>query len=355
MLACLILLPALPIISNYIFYTQPLSFEYPHSLFASQALFSLFGPIYLFYCLEMLGKPLKVTKYSLLHALPSFFILISWLVYSLLGETAQMEFAQGFKHSEGTWQILLACWGPILLVMAYLSASAIVIFRHFAQFKDVFTHLENFKMGYIAEFNVVMLIQIILLGFISLFVSIWYLEMVWVPIFSNLLYFYIVYKSYNYGVIFSETDYENFKNRYAPLNQYIAHHKQRYATSGLSNEKVEEYADLLSKGFEEHKWYLNPELNLSLLSEKTNIPSYAISQVINQKLEKNFFDFVNSYRVEALKEHLLDKRYAAIKIEELAFMCGFNSKAAFQRAFKKHTGTTPTLYKKDMQMEMSES
>src|SRR5690606_31478168 len=103
--------------------------------------------------------------------------------------------------------------------------------------------LENFKIDYITEFNVVVLIQIILLGFISLFVSIWYLEMVWVPIFSNLLYFYIVYKSYNYGVIFSETDYKKFKNLYAPLNQYIANHaKQRYATSGLSSEKIEEYA-----------------------------------------------------------------------------------------------------------------
>lgn len=61
------------------------------------------------------------------------------------------------------------------------------------------------------------------------------------------------------------------------------------------------------------------------------------------KAGKNFFDFVNSYRVEALKEHLLDQRYDVIKIEELAFMCGFNSKAAFQRAFKKHTGTLPCI------------
>src|SRR5690606_2572117 len=122
--------------------------------------------------------------YSLLHALPSFCILVSWLVYCFVGETAQMEFAQSFKHSEGTWQIQLACWGPISLVLVYLSVSAVIVFRYVAKFKDVFTHLENFKIDYITEFNVVVLIQIILLGFISLFVSIWYLEMVWVPIFS---------------------------------------------------------------------------------------------------------------------------------------------------------------------------
>ncbi|NGM62340.1 AraC family transcriptional regulator [Sphingobacterium sp. SGG-5] len=208
-------------------------------------------------------------------------------------------------------------------------------------------------MGYITEFITVMIVQVLLLSFISLFTSMWYLEMVWVPIFGNLMYFYVVYKSYNYGVIFSETDYQNFKKMYAPLNQYIANQaNQRYATSGLSSEKLEEYANSLTEGFETHKWYLNPELNLPLLSQKTTIPTHVLSQVINQQFEKNFFDFVNAYRVEALKIHLLDTQYNHIKIEELAFMCGFNSKAAFQRAFKKHTGTTPTLYRKLMESEM---
>src|SRR5690606_37324212 len=180
MLAFLILLPAFPIISNYIFYTQPLTIVYAHSLFASQMLFSLFGPTYFFYCLEMLGKPFKLTKYKLLHILPSLCILLSWLVYSFSGENTQIEFVQGFKHSEGTWQVQLACWGPISLVFVYLSISAAVVFRHLAKFKEVFTHFENFKRGYIAEFIIVLIVQVLLLSFISLFTSMWYLEMVWV-------------------------------------------------------------------------------------------------------------------------------------------------------------------------------
>src|SRR5690606_17601982 len=88
-----------------------------------------------------------------------------------------------------------------------------------------------------------------------------------------------------------------------------------------------------------------PELNLGLLSEKINIPSHYISQTINQKFEKNFFDYVNSWRVEELKTKLRDDKFSHLKLEELAYICGFNSKAAYQRAIKKHTGMTTTEYR----------
>src|SRR5690606_19966740 len=235
-----------------------------------------------------------------------------------------------------------------------VSVSAWAVYRHIVNFKAVFTHLDNFKIGYITEFLNVMIAQILLLGILSLFSSLWYLELVWVPVFGNLMYFYIVYKSYQYGVVFSDTDCERFRKLYEPLNQYIADHKlQKYANSHLSTSKIEYYAELLAKGFETERWYLDPELTLTVLSETTGIPSYGISQVLNQQFGNNFFDFVNCYRIEVLKERLIDKKYDFIKIEELAYMSGFNSKAAFQRAFKKHTGTTPTLYKKRFQAEVS--
>src|SRR5690606_30642115 len=104
-------------------------------------------------------------------------------------------------------------------------------------------------------------------------------------------------------------------------------------------------AQRLTDGFVTQRWHLDPELNLSVLSTKSAIPSHYISQVINQKFEKNFFDFVNSYRVDELKIKLTNTALTHLKLEELAYMCGFNSKAAYQRAFKKHTGMTPTDYR----------
>src|SRR5690606_12959090 len=97
---------------------------------------------------------------------------------------------------------------------------------------------------------------------------------------------------------------------------------KRYLNSSLSAQKANEYATRLKEGFEKHQWHLDPELNLNLLAEKSGIPAHHISQTINQKFKKNFFDFVNSYRVETLKEKLLQPEFNHIKLEELAYMCG---------------------------------
>jgi AraC-like DNA-binding protein len=87
--------------------------------------------------------------------------------------------------------------------------------------------------------------------------------------------------------------------------------------------------------------YLDPELTLPDLAEKIGLPAPQVSQIINQQLGKNFNDFVNSYRVEAVKSMLAEGRQAQLSLLGIAYECGFNSKATFNRAFKKHTGFAP--------------
>jgi len=346
MLAILILLPVFPIISNYIFYTRPLS-EFPATLFAAQILFSFFGPVYFFYSLKMLGVPFTFSKTKVLHLLPACCILILWMVYALSGNEKQQEFMNSFnREGRSTWQLEIASIGPIMLVFGYVAAAARKVFHHTTALKEVFTSIGSLKIDYIREFTLLMILQIIILGVISVFTPALYVDLVWVPIFGNLFYFYIVYKSYNYGMIFSEKEYQDFQNYFNPLNRYLEENKEKkYAASELPNSKLEEYAACLTEGFQNEQWYLDPELNLSSLSEKAGIPAHSISQVINRRFKKNFFDFVNSYRVEELKVKLIDEKFTHIKLEELAYTCGFNSKAAYQRAFKKHTGMTPTAYR----------
>jgi AraC-like DNA-binding protein len=67
--------------------------------------------------------------------------------------------------------------------------------------------------------------------------------------------------------------------------------------------------------------------------------------VINEHFKLNFFDFVNQYRVEAFKERIVNPKYGNFSLLGVAFECGFNSKSAFNRIFKKSTGLTPSQYK----------
>jgi len=105
----------------------------------------------------------------------------------------------------------------------------------------------------------------------------------------------------------------------------------------LLKEQVESY--LLR-----HKSYSNPNLTINELASKLKMQPYLLSKVINEGFNKNFFDFINHYRVEDLKKRLDDPRFKHYTLLSLAFEVGFNSKTAFNRAFKKITQQTPSEY-----------
>jgi AraC-like DNA-binding protein len=83
---------------------------------------------------------------------------------------------------------------------------------------------------------------------------------------------------------------------------------------------------------------------MSLMSEKLNIPKHHLTEVLNNTLGKNFFQFVNEYRVAAVKKQL-DKPNNLYSIEAIGYECGFNSKSTFFSVFKTLTGQTPKNYR----------
>ncbi|NJO02018.1 MAG: helix-turn-helix transcriptional regulator [Bacteroidia bacterium] len=94
------------------------------------------------------------------------------------------------------------------------------------------------------------------------------------------------------------------------------------------------------------KPHLNPDLTLGELADRVGLSTHHLSQLLNGEIGKNFFDFVNEYRINEMKEKLTDSACAHLKIEELAFSSGFNSKSVYSTAFKKMTGTTPSQFRK---------
>lgn len=95
-------------------------------------------------------------------------------------------------------------------------------------------------------------------------------------------------------------------------------------------------------------FYLNSELTLKSLADNLNIHPNILSKVINDGLDKNFSDFVNEYRVNAIIDRLHSGNYDHITLLGISFECGFNSKTTFNRAFKNIKGITPLNYKKSI-------
>jgi AraC-like DNA-binding protein len=127
------------------------------------------------------------------------------------------------------------------------------------------------------------------------------------------------------------------------LNANIGNSKQ-LSTNEFSA-KLNEIISRIKTLMEREKIYQEPELTLQQLGDRVQIPSYQISQAINEGMKKNFYDLVNGYRVEEAKRLLLEPKSRNYTILSVGFEAGFNSKTTFNTVFKKFTGLTPTEYR----------
>jgi len=110
--------------------------------------------------------------------------------------------------------------------------------------------------------------------------------------------------------------------------------------------RTDAYYEKLMGLMQDDSLYKDSSLTLSMLAERLQISSGYLSQIINEKGQKNFFEFINRYRVEAVKKKLLDKEFKQFSIMGIASECGFSSKSAFNSVFKQFTGLTPTAFRK---------
>ena len=117
--------------------------------------------------------------------------------------------------------------------------------------------------------------------------------------------------------------------------------KQRYAGSQLSTADRDAFLARLTTCMEQDQPYRNGELKLEDLATQLAMTPHELSQLINEHCGTNFADYLNGYRVEALRTALRDPQHADDTILELAMAAGFNSKSAMNRIFKKNTGMTP--------------
>lgn len=112
----------------------------------------------------------------------------------------------------------------------------------------------------------------------------------------------------------------------------------------LKDEELKEWKDRLQNVMATRKPYLDPQLTLTNLSKELGVNSNLLSFVINAGFEKNFNDFINDYRVAEVKAKLSSGGSKNLTLLAVAFECGFNSKATFNRAFRKCTGLSPKEY-----------
>jgi AraC-like DNA-binding protein/Flp pilus assembly protein TadD len=124
--------------------------------------------------------------------------------------------------------------------------------------------------------------------------------------------------------------------------------KKKYKKSYLKKEEAQKYYTILEKYMADEKPFLQGNLTLRQLAEMIDLHPNYLSELLNEKIGKNFSEYINHYRVETFKGMAQEPKNAHLSLLGLAYESGFNSKTAFNTFFKKETGMTPKQYLKSV-------
>lgn len=162
------------------------------------------------------------------------------------------------------------------------------------------------------------------------------------------LIFFIGYYGFKQAIIYPSVNLNSDLKQKEQIDELLlaenSETNPKYLKSGLQKNDVDGYYSALIQLMDSEKLFLDSRLSIKTVADKLGISVNHLSQVINQQSGKNFFRFINEYRVDEAKKLLLDQSNQKYTILAIAYDCGFNSKSSFNTIFKQYTGKTPSDY-----------
>jgi AraC-like DNA-binding protein len=310
-----------------------------HLFFWGTSFGFLFGPLLFLYTNSLVYKNFRLKLRDTLHLIP-------FLVYNVLyGIYFHFESTAAKIEMLNRGSVLpppLGFWVNLLMnvqILLYMAVILLLLYNYSKRIRSLYSMIHNLNLGWLelviygflfmwlidfAHFllrNTVSINQEVsgFLTFISITINF---------IFANL----VIYKG------LKQPDYFFGIEKELP--------RVRHENSSIPVEESNHYLEKLSKYMLNEKPYLSSTLTLKELSERLEINPRILSRLINEKRNQNFFDFINSYRIDEAKMILSNPAKRKMTILEVLYGVGFNSKSAFNSTFKKYNGITPTEYRK---------
>jgi AraC-like DNA-binding protein len=290
----------------------------------------LLGPLLFFYFRKLLLKR-GFIKRDIVHLLPFFLDFIFWLPFYLARRPQQRGiFFQNYQT------IIEAMTWVRIAHMAIYAFICLFLIKRYSGLKGIKVWSERvifffcgFIVSHIAYFTLIRYsffstewdyaISLFMSGFIGLVAAYGYIQ----------------------PEIFQGIPLSNYKELIAPLSIST----EKYKSSSLTSQAAESLKARLDALMQQEKCYRDNDLNLEKLALRLGANRHQVSQVINEKMGVNFFDYINNLRVEEAKELLVKNGNTHLTIIDIAYTVGFNNKVTFNTTFKNKTGMTPSEFR----------
>jgi AraC-like DNA-binding protein len=329
LLAAFMLVSAINIGGSLVMSTKYI-FHYPHLTQLATPFHFLLGPIVFLYIRVAISRERRLGKKELLHLVPFVICAAYYLPLYLQSREGKLSYlAQAFQNYPSMeWRIkslLLLCQALPYLILTFW------IFTKHIRKTGGLPVQNRFNLLWLRTF-LAMIFIIIGAGLYRLFFHLREETMLLIPLCFSVLVYVAGYMALKHPEALTGMDESTLL--------------KKYEKSTLTTERAESYLKRLLQTMETEKPFLDGDLTLQKLAERLSIPVNHLSQIINEQQGQNFVDFVNAYRVKEAQRMLLDSSKKHYTVLAIAEEVGFNSKSAFNAAFKKHAHMTPTEFRR---------
>ncbi len=312
------------------------NFPFPNLLNISWIFLFLHGPALWFYILSLTKKDFKLKTIHLLHLIPFVtFLILQYIHFFSLNNNEKIHIVQN-EHFINTVFYKISVIAIGISTLSYNICSLKLINKNNKRILQEFSKIENKDLKWLKTLIVASIVLY------SINVALFNLNTVYQ--FSS--YHKLTLITYTFASIFvlflgyyGLQQPEVFTNLKLPKQEK----NDIKIDKNIPNERKEEIDKIIFL-MEHQKVFLNPEITLAKMSELLHLKPLVLSELLNKSFNQNFFDFINKHRIEEFKIQALKKENQHLSILGIAYECGFNSKAAFYRAFKKFEKTSPTNF-----------
>lgn len=301
-----------------------------------------YGPLMYYYVIYLTKENRKFNHHFWVHFIPFAVFFILSVIYR---DEPVINMHRFFKTDSYITLRMIYSFSFFVSITTYSIVVFVLIDKHQKNIKNLFSYTsEKITLSWLKFVSICFYITYVLMfsgGGIRIFVK----NLTYDPIefsYFGLTFFAFAFSFYGYHqaeIIHNKNGEEEKK-------------EHRYERSGLKEKDAERFLEKLIAYMEREKPYLNGDLTIHDVAEKIKIPRHYITQIINEKLNKNFYTFINEYRINEIKKMISSKEFDHLTLIAIAYDSGFNSKSAFHSAFKSITKMTPLEYKMHINKEV---